>query len=124
KGNSRYKRERIDTTNEEIARINAPSLSYVPRVSTNRVITLDDLSATRYIKVLDVIDGNTARVQLVETAVGGKQLEFFLTGTDTTGWVDAQKLELKGVLISVGSQPYTTTDGDKRTIATMKLFPL
>ena len=124
KGNSRYKRERIEKTNEEIARINTPSLPYVPRVSTNKVITLDDLSATRYIKVLEVVDAKTTRVMLVETAVGGKQFDFFLTGTDTAGWVDAQKLELQGVLISVGSQTYTTTDGDKRTIATMNLFPL
>jgi hypothetical protein len=124
KGNSRYKRERIDKTNEEIARINTPSTPYIPRVSTNRVITLDDLSATRYIKVLEVVDAKTARVALVETAVGGKQLEFFLAGTETAGWVDAQKLPLEGVLISVGSQPYTTKDGDKRTISTMQLFPL
>jgi hypothetical protein len=124
RGNSRYKRERIDKTNEEIARINTPSLPYVPRVSTNKVITLDDLSATRYVKVLEVVDAKTARVMLVETAVGGKQFDFFLTGIDTAGWVDAQKLPLVGVLISVGSQPYTTADGDKHTIATMKLFPL
>ena len=124
KGNSRYKRERIDKTNEEITRINTPSLPYVPRVSTNRVITLDDLSATRYIKVVEVVDAKSARVALVETAVGGKQLEFFLAGAETAGWVDAQKLPLEGVLISVGSQPYANKDGDKRTISTMQLFPL
>jgi hypothetical protein len=124
RGNSQYERKRIDSTNEEIVRINAPSLPYVPRVSTGRVITLDDLSATRYIKVLEVVDAKTARVGLVETAVGGRQFDFFLTGVDTSGWVDAQKLPLEGILISVGSQPYATANGDKRTIATMQLFPL
>lgn len=124
KGNSKYERQRIDATNKEIARINNPALAYVPRVVTNRVITLDELSPLRYLQVIEIVDGKTARVQFIETIPGGKQIEFFLSETETAGWVDGQKLALDGVLISDGSKSYTTTAGTKRTIASMQHFKL
>lgn len=120
KGNSRFKRDRIEKTNEEIARINHPAEPYVPHISANKVITLDDLSATRYVQVLEIVDDQNARVKFVENWAGGKQLEFFLTGTATAGWVDGQKLSLDGVLIADGSRSYLTNAGEKRTIALMK----
>jgi hypothetical protein len=124
KGNTKYERERIEATNKEIARINDPALPYVPRVVTNRVITLDELSPTRFLQVIEIVDGKTARVRFVETFTGGKQLEFFLTEIETAGWVDGQKLALEGVLISDGSKSYTTTAGTKRTIAAMRHYKL
>lgn len=124
RGNTKYERERIEATNKEIARINDPALPYVPRVVTNRVITLDELSPTRFLQVIEIVDGKTARVRFVETFTGGKQLEFFLTEIDTAGWVDGQKLALDGVLIADGSKSYTTTAGTKRTIAAMRHYKL
>lgn len=124
RGNTKYERERIEATNKEIARINDPALPYVPRVVTNRVITLDELSPTRFLQVIEIVDGKTARVRFVETSTGGKQLELFLTDIDTAGWVDNQKLALDGVLISDGSKSYTTTAGTKRTIAAMRHYKL
>lgn len=122
KGNARFKRKRIEATNDAITRINTPAEPYVPHVATNRVITLDNLSPTQYVEVLQIVDDKTAQVKYVEKWSGGKTLEFFLTGVDTAGWVDGQKLALKGVLIADGSKSYTTTSGTKRTIATMKNF--
>lgn len=124
KGNTKYERERIEATSKEIARINNPALAYVPRVATNKVITLDELSPTRFLQVVEIVDGKTARVRFVETFTGGKQLELFLTDIDTAGWVDNQKLALDGVLISDGSKSYTTTAGTKRTIAAMRHYKL
>jgi len=124
KGTSKYERERIEATNKEIARINNPALPYVPRAVTNKVITLDELSPARFLEVLEVVDGKTARVRLVEKFAGGKQLEFFLSEIDTAGWVDGQKLPLQGVLLADGSKSYTTTAGTKRTIASMRHYQL
>ena len=120
KGNARFKRKRIEATNDEITRINTPAEPYVPHVASAKVITLDNLSPTQYVEVLQIVDDKTAQVKYVEKWAGGKQLEFFLIGIDTAGWVDGQKLALKGVLIADGSKSYTTTSGTKRTIATMK----
>lgn len=122
KGNSRFKRERIEKTNEEILRINNPAEPYVPRVSSLKLITLDDLSSTRFLEVLQVVDDKNARVKFVEISAGAKQLEFFLTGLDTAGWVDGQKLALKGALIADGAKSFNTTDGAQRTIAVMKNY--
>ena len=117
---ARFKRKRIEATNDEITRINTPAEPYVPHVASAKVITLDNLSPTQYVEVLQIVDDKTAQVKYVEKWAGGKQLEFFLIGIDTAGWVDGQKLALKGVLIADGSKSYTTTSGTKRTIATMK----
>lgn len=122
KGNSRFKRERIEKTNEEILRINNPAEPYVPRVSSLKLITLDDLSSIRFLEVLQVVDDKNARVKFVEISAGVKQLEFFLTGLDTAGWVDGQKLALKGALIADGAKSFNTTDGAQRTIAVMKNY--
>jgi hypothetical protein len=124
KGNARFKRARIERTNAEITRINTPTEPYVPHVASNKVITLDNLSPTQYVEVLQIVDDKTAQVKYVEKWSGGKQLEFFLTDMPTAGWVDGQKLPLKGMLIADGSKSYTTTSGTKRTIATMKNYAI
>jgi hypothetical protein len=124
RGNSRLKREQIEGTNAEIVRINTPTEPYVPRVTANKVITLAEQSPTRYLRVLEVVDPQIARVRLLETFVGGKDLEFFLVGTDTAGWVDGGKPPLDGVLIGDGSRSYRTAEGTNRTIAVMKHYAI
>jgi hypothetical protein len=124
KGNARFKRQRIEATNDEITRINTPAEPYVAHLASGKVITLDNLSPTQYVEVLQIVGDKTAQARYVENWSGGKTLEFFLTGIDTAGWVDGQKLALKGVLIADGSKSYTTTSGAKRTIATMKNYAL
>jgi hypothetical protein len=124
KGNARFKRKRIEATNDEIKRINMPTEPYVPHLASGKVITLDNLSPIQYLAVIQIVDDKNAQVKYVEKWSGGKTLEFFLTGMNTAGWVDGQKLALKGVLIADGSKSYTTTSGTKRTIATMKNHPI
>jgi hypothetical protein len=124
KGNARFKRKRIEATNDEITRINTPAEPYMPQLASGKVITLENLSPAQYVEVLQIVDDKTAHVRYVEKWSGGNTLEFFLIGIDTAGWVDGQKLALKGVLIADGSKSYTTTSGEKRTIATMKNHPI
>jgi hypothetical protein len=124
RGSSRLKRQQIESTNAEIVRINTPTEPYVPRVTASRVIVLGEQSPTRYLRVLEVIDGQTARVRFSETWAGGKDVEFFLVGTDTAGWVEGGKLPLDGVLIGDGSRSYRTVDGTNRTIAVMKHYAI
>ena len=124
RGSTRLKRERIEATNAEIVRINSPTEPYLLPVTANKAITLGEASAKRQLRVLEVVDGQTARVRFTDTSVGGRDLEFFLVGTDTAGWVDGGKPPLDGVLIADGSRTYATTDGVNRTIAVMKHYAL
>jgi hypothetical protein len=124
RGNSRFKRDRIEATNAEIARINAPAIPYVPRITASKVITLGEPSPTRYLRVLEVIDGQTARVRFSDTSVGGKEIEFFLVGTHTAGWVDGAKPPLDGVLIADGTRSIPSPEGTNRTIAVMKHYAI
>jgi hypothetical protein len=124
RGNSRFKRDRIEATNAEIVRINSPTFPYVPRITANKVITLGEPSPTRHLRVLEVIDGQTARLRFSDTSVGGKDLEFFLIGTDTAGWVDGAKPPLTGVLIADGTRSIRTSEGTNRTIAVMKHYAI
>ena len=105
-------------------RINTPTEPYVLPVTANKAITLGEASTKRQLRVLEVVDGQTARVRFTDTSVGGRDLEFFLVGTDTAGWVDGGKPPLDGVLIADGSRTYATTDGTNRTIAVMKHYAL